>query len=245
MLSLALALPAMGEDVLTSQKDKISYGIGMQIGRSLTNAQLDVSLDALVAGLKATVTGTKPLLDDAGYREAMMALQTQMQAKQAERMKQMEAKNKEAAEKGKKEGEAFLEANKKKPGVITTASGLQYKVITMGTGPKPALSDKVMAHYRGTLIDGTEFDSSYRKGEPTEFGVTGVIKGWTEALQMMPVGSKWQLFIPSNLAYGDAGFRPKIGPGTVLQFDLELVGIKPKEPATPKPAAEKPVELKK
>jgi FKBP-type peptidyl-prolyl cis-trans isomerase len=229
ILSMALALPSTAQESLTNQKDKISYAVGMQIGRSITNSQLDVNFDTLAAGMKAIISNNKPLLDDAGYGEAMTALQAELQAKQAERQKQIEAKNKEAAEKIKKEGQEFLEANKTKPGIVTTASGLQYKVVTVGTGPKPVATDKVIAHYRGTLIDGTEFDSSYRKGEPLEFGVTGVIKGWTEALQLMPVGSKWQLFIPSDLAYGEGGMPPKIRPGSTLLFDVELVGIKPKE----------------
>lgn len=226
---LAMGLPGFGADMLTSEKDRISYGIGMDIGRNITNRQVDINPEALAAGLKAIVSGTKPLLTDEQYREAMAALQAQMQAKQSERMKQMDVRNKELSEKTKKEGEAFLAANKAKEGVVTTASGLQYKIIVTGTGPKPTASDTVIAHYRGTLIDGTEFDSSYKRGEPTEFAVTKVIKGWTEALQLMPVGSKWQLFIPSQLAYGDTGSRPKIGPGATLLFDIELIGIKAKD----------------
>lgn len=225
----------MGQDALSTEKDKISYAVGMQIGRSITNSQLDVNFDALSAGVKAILNNSKPALDDAGYRDAMTALQNQLQAKQADRAKQAEAKNKEANDKLKKDGEAFLDANKKKTGIITTASGLQYKIVTTGTGAKPTTNDKVLAHYRGTLMDGSEFDSSYRRGEPMEFPVTGVIKGWTEALQLMPVGSKWQLFIPSELAYGDAGMPPVIRPGAVLLFDLELIAIKPKEPAPATP----------
>ncbi len=226
---MALCLPVTAAEMLSSEKDRISYGIGMDIGRNITNRQVDINPDALAAGLKAIVSGSKPLLTEEQYRQAMMALQTQMQAKQAERMKQMESQNKQAGEKTKKEGDAFLAANKQKEGVVTTPSGLQYKAFVMGTGPKPTTNDTVIAHYRGTLIDGTEFDSSYKRGEPSEFGVTRVIKGWTEALQMMPVGSKWQLYIPSELAYGEAGSRPKIGPNSALVFDIELIGIKPKE----------------
>jgi FKBP-type peptidyl-prolyl cis-trans isomerase len=136
----------------------------------------------------------------------------------------MQEKQKEMAEKNKKDGETFLAENKKKAGVVTLPSGLQYKVITAGTGKKPAATDKVVTHYRGTLVDGTEFDSSYRRGETVSFPVTGVIKGWQEALQLMPVGSKWQLFIPPDIAYGDAA-RPKIPGGSVLLFDLELISI--------------------
>jgi FKBP-type peptidyl-prolyl cis-trans isomerase len=234
ILSLALAFPAMAQEPLASQKDKISYAVGMQVGRSITNSQLEVNFDALAAGMKAIINNEKTLLDDAGYADAIGALQKELQAKQVERQKQQEAKAKEAADKLKKEGQDFLEANKTKPGIVTTPSGLQYKVVTTGNGPKPVLSDKVLAHYRGTLIDGTEFDSSYRKGEPLEFGVTGVIKAWTEVLQLMPVGSKWQIWVPSDLGYGDAGAPPKIRGGSVLLFDIELVGIKPKEAAAEK-----------
>ncbi len=238
-LILGLGLPAFGADILSSEKDRISYGIGMDIGRNITNRQVDINPDALAAGLKAIISGTQPLLTDQQYREAMTALQTQLQAKQADRMKQMEARNKEQNDKTKKEGEVFLAANKTKDGVVTTPSGLQYKVVVMGTGPKPTLNDTVIAHYRGTLINGTEFDSSYKRGEPTEFAVTKVIKGWTEALQLMPTGSKWQLFIPSQLAYGETGSRPKIGPNATLLFDLELISIKAQDAKTDKPKAEK------
>ncbi len=218
---------AMGADMLSTEQERISYGIGMQIGRNITNNQLEINLDSLYAGIKTVVNGTKPLLTDEQLREAMTSLQTKMQAKQAERMKQMETQRQEAALKTKKEGDAFLAANKQKEGIITTPSGLQYKVAVMGTGPKPTSNDTVIVHYRGTLLDNTEFDSSYKQGEPKEFAVKGVIKGWTEALQMMPVGSKWQLFIPSELAYGQAGMpRGRIAPNSVLQFDLELIGIK-------------------
>jgi FKBP-type peptidyl-prolyl cis-trans isomerase len=131
----------------------------------------------------------------------------------------------EASAANKKEGDAFLAANKAKEGVVTLPSGLQYKIITAGTGPKPAATDSVVCNYRGTLIKGTEFDSSYKHGEPVTFTVNGVIKGWTEALQLMPVGSKWQLFIPSDLAYGDRGAGADIGPGSTLIFEVELLSI--------------------
>ncbi len=224
--------------MLTTQKDKISYGIGMNIGRSITNGQIEINLDALTAGLKAVVTGTQPLLNDEQYREAMGALQTQMQAKQAERMKAAEAKNKELAEKTKKENEAWLTANKKKEGVVSTPSGLQYKVVVKGTGAKPTTNDTVILHYRGSLIEGAEFESSYKKGEPAEFPVAKLSKGWREALLQMPVGSQWQLFIPAELAYGEVGPRPRMAPNNTLLFDVELIGIKEAKPAETK-AAEK------
>ena len=237
------------DNILASQKDKISYAIGMQIARSITNSQIEVVPDALAAGLKSIFSGTAPLLTEAEYREAITTLQTQLQAKQAERMKQnqarkdeqmklMEARNKELGEKAKKEGEEFLAANKKKEGVITTPSGLQYKILVKGNGPKPTGTDTVIVHYRGSLVDGvTEFDSSYKRGEPAEFKVSNLIKGWTEALQMMPVGSKWQLFIPADLAYGEAGRPPSIPRNSVLLFDMELIGIKSPDAKTETPKA--------
>lgn len=139
---------------------------------------------------------------------------------------EMSSKMKNLAEKNTKEGEAFLEANKKKSGVITLPSGLQYKILKEGNGAKPTATQTVKCHYRGTLIDGKEFDSSYKRGEPTEFPVGGVIKGWTEALQLMPVGSKWELYIPSTLAYGERGAGQTIGPNAVLIFEIELLSIK-------------------
>jgi len=144
-----------------------------------------------------------------------------------------------ASEKNKKEGEEFLTANKAKPGVVTLPSGLQYKIMQAGTGPKPTATDSVSCNYRGTLIDGTEFDSSYKRGQPTTFPVSGVIKGWTEALQLMPVGSKWQLFVPASLAYGDRAASALIGPDATLLFEVELLSIQDKKaaktPATPTP----------
>src|SRR3989338_270904 len=152
-------------------------------------------------------------------QETMMAFQNEMKTKQAEHAKVLGGKNK-------KEGEAFLAENKKKEGVKTTASGLQYKVIKNGNGKKPKATDTVTVHYKGTLIDGTEFDSSYKRGEPTSFPVNQVIAGWTEALQLMNVGSKWQLFIPANLGYGDRGAGPQIGPNAAFIFEVELISLK-------------------
>jgi len=214
---------------LKTETDKISYAIGVDIGRNITNRQVEINPDALAAGLKTVVSAAKPLLTEEELKEAMNALQNTMKAKMADRMKAQQAEQKESGDKNKKAGEAFLAENKKKEGVKTTASGLQYQIMTEGKGPKPGSNDTVRVHYRGTLIDGKEFDSSYKRGEPSEFPVTGVIKGWTEALLMMPVGSKWQLVIPSDLAYGERGAGRDIGPNSVLKFDVELVGIKGKE----------------
>ena len=199
--------------------EKVSYGIGLNIGKNMKKDGVDVDIDLLVKGIKDALAGTKPLLSDAEIRNAMTAFQKEMQAKQAERAKG-------AGEKNKNEGETFLAENKKKEGVKTTKSGLQYKVIKAGTGKMPKASDTVVTHYRGTLIDGTVFYSSYDRNEPATFPVGGVIKGWTEALQLMTVGSKWQLFIPSALAYGENGAGDDIGPNAALIFEIELISIK-------------------
>jgi FKBP-type peptidyl-prolyl cis-trans isomerase FklB len=199
--------------------EKVSYGIGLNIGKNFKKDGIDVDLGLLMKGLKDALAGSKPLLTEAEIREAMTAIQKELQAKQASR-------GKEAGEKNTKEGETFLAENKKKEGVKTTKSGLQYKVIKAGTGKTPKATDTVVTHYRGTLIDGTVFDSSYDRNEPATFPVGKVIKGWTEALQLMTVGSKWQLFIPSALAYGEDGAGDDIGPNAVLIFEIELVAIK-------------------
>ena len=203
---------------LKDQKDKISYSIGLDIGKNLKQQSIEVNLDAMAAGLKDGVGGGKAQMTDEQVREVMMAFQQEMQKKQ-------QAKAAAAGDKNKKEGADFLDANKKKDGVKTTASGLQYKVLKDGTGKTPKATDTVTTHYRGTLIDGTEFDSSYKRNEPTSFPVNGVIAGWTEALQLMKEGAKWQLFIPSELAYGERGAGAKIGPGATLIFDIELISV--------------------
>jgi len=227
----ALSLNAAEESpLLKTPKDKVSYTLGMNIGRSITNQSIDVNADALAAGLKATVSGAKTLLTEAEYQESMKAFNAEMQAKMMAKRQEMQSKQaeqaKEAGDKNKKEGEAFLAENKKKEGVNTTPSGLQYKIITAGTGKVPKPTDTVVTQYRGTFVDGKEFDSSYKRGEPFVTAVSGVIKGWTEALTMMPVGSKWQLFIPSDLAYGPG--QRGIPPNSTLLFDMELLGIQDK-----------------
>ncbi len=207
---------------LKTQKDKLSYAIGMDMGGSLKRNAIEVDIDALVKGLKDALAGGKMMMTEQEQRETLMAFQKEFQSKQQERMKAL-------AEKNKKEGEAFLTENKKKPGVKTLPSGLQYKVITEGKGASPKETDTVTVNYRGTLIDGTEFDSSYKRNEPATFPVKGVIKGWTEALQLMKEGAKWQLFIPSELAYGERGAGGTIGPNATLIFEVELLKIRPKE----------------
>jgi FKBP-type peptidyl-prolyl cis-trans isomerase len=216
-------LMAADNSPLKDEKDKISYGYGMEIGKNLKRQGIEINPDLLAQGLKASLAGEKTLLTEDEVRQTMMAFQQKMQAARME-------KQKKEGEENKTKGDAFLAENKKKEGVQTTASGLQYKVITKGSGPIPKADDTVKTHYRGTLIDGTEFDSSYKRGEPASFVVTQVIKGWTEALMMMPVGSKWQLFIPGDLAYGPGG-RPGIPPNATLTFDIELIGIEPKAEA--------------
>jgi FKBP-type peptidyl-prolyl cis-trans isomerase FklB len=207
--------------VLKNQKDKVSYSIGLNIGRNLANdlkkQSIDIDPNILAKGIQDALAGAKPLLTDQEIQETMVAFQ-----------KEMMAKLEEMAKKNKADGEAFLAENKKKEGVRTLPSGLQYKVIKAGTGKKAKADDTVTANYRGTLIDGTEFDSSYKRGQPATFSVSGVIPGWTEALQLMEEGAKWQLFIPSNLAYGERGTGSIIGPNATLIFEVELVSIKEK-----------------
>ena len=204
---------------LKTLQDSVSYSIGMDIGRNLKGQMIDVNPDALAQALKDMTGDGKPMLTDVQARAAMMAFQTQMMATHAEKMKA-------GGEKNKKEGEVFLAENKKKDGVVTLPSGLQYKVLTTGNGKKPTAKDKVTVHYRGTLTDGTEFDNSYKRGEPAVFPISGIIKGLSEALQLMTVGSKWQVVLPADIAYGEQGAGGQIAPNAVLIFEIELLGIK-------------------
>jgi FKBP-type peptidyl-prolyl cis-trans isomerase FklB len=213
------ARPATGL-ALTTQKQKASYALGMKIGSDLKRQGVAASVDAAITarGLKDALAGSKLLLTDDQEKSALMQLQTDVRTAQ-------EAKAKETSGPARKAGEAFLAENKSKEGVVALPSGLQYKILTAGTGPKPTANDTVTCNYRGTLLNGKEFDSSYKRGQPASFPVIGVIKGWTEALQLMPVGSKWQLFIPADLAYGDRGAGGDIGPGETLIFEVELISI--------------------
>jgi FKBP-type peptidyl-prolyl cis-trans isomerase FklB len=206
---------------LKTQKDKVSYAIGMNIGKSLHKDSVDIDPAIFARGVKDALTSAKPLLSDEEMKTVLTALQGQLR-------QQQEVAARTAGEANRKAGEAFLAENKTKDGVVTLPSGLQYKIITPGTGPKPTATDTVVCNYRGTLLDGTEFDSSYKRGQPATFPVSGVIKGWTEAVQLLPVGSKWQLFIPASLAYGDRGAGPDIGPDSTLIFEVELVSIQEK-----------------
>lgn len=207
---------------MESLQDKVSYGIGLRIGRDFKAQQVELSTDLLMKGIEDGLAGTEPLLTDDEIRETMVAFQKEMVAKEKTRLEEAAVKNAE-------EGKKYLEDNAKKEGVQTLPSGLQYKVITEGTGKQPAAEDMVKVHYRGTLVDGTEFDSSYARKEPAELRVGGVIPGWTEALQLMKEGSKWQLVLPPELAYGERGAGPRIGPNATLVFEVELLEVKPQE----------------
>ena len=222
--AIALASTAFAQEKteLKDTRDKVSYSIGLDIGSTFKKQKMDINLDALNKGLKDGVSGAKALLTEDEVKQTMTAYSKEMTEKQ------MNA-NKEAGMKNAAAGEVFLAENKKKADIKTTASGLQYKVLKEGTGPMPKPTDSVTTHYRGTLIDGTEFDSSYKRGEPATFPVSGVIKGWTEALQLMKVGSKYQLFVPYALAYGERGAGQDIGPNETLIFEVELLAIKPPE----------------
>jgi FKBP-type peptidyl-prolyl cis-trans isomerase FklB len=218
--AVALSGAAFAADApeLNSDKEKISYSIGMDIGGNLKRGSVEVDPDLLAKGLKDSYGGGKTILTEDEARKTIADFQKTLMAKQAETMQKLSEKNKA-------DGEKFLAENAKKEGVKTLPSGLQYREITPGKGKSPKDTDTVSTHYKGTLIDGTEFDSSYKRGEPVTFPVSGVIAGWTEALQLMKEGAKWQLFIPSNLAYGDRGAGREIGPNATLIFEVELISV--------------------
>ena len=217
---LLISLPAVHAQEATELKDprlRLSYALGADIGNNLKRQEIDVDPKTLAAGISDAIAG-KSALKPAEIREVMEEFRNQMMAK-------MQSQQAEEGKKNLKAGEAYLAENGKKEGVKTTASGLQYKVVKEGTGKSPTPNDTVKVHYHGTLTDGTVFDSSVDRGEPVTFPVNGVIPGWTEALQLMKVGDKWQLAIPAKLAYGDQGPGGKIGPNSTLLFDVELLGI--------------------
>jgi FKBP-type peptidyl-prolyl cis-trans isomerase len=218
---LLLATQAIADEktAIKTQKDKVSYGIGVDMARNFTQLGMEFDADILVKGFKDALSGGKLLMAEEDMRETLYAYQVELNQKRAKAMKA-------AAEENKKIGDAFLAENKKKEGVVTLPSGLQYKIIKAGDGQKPTDADTVECHYRGALINGTEFDSSYRAGKPAVFKVNGLIAGWTEALKLMPVGSKWQLFVPPELAYRERGAGRIIGPNATLIFDLELLAVK-------------------
>jgi len=222
---------------MTTQKQKASYAIGVNIGKGLHRDGVDVDPALIRRGIQDGIAGGKLALTDDEMKAALTVLTTDLK-------KKADAETAAVGEANKKEGDAFLAANKSKDGVQTLPDGLQYKVLTAGNGPKPTANDTVVCNYKGTLINGTEFDSSYKRGQPAKFPVGQVIKGWTEVLQLMPMGSKWEVYIPSDLAYGPQGpGRGPIGPNQTLIFEIELVSIQPKDatttpaaPATPPPA---------
>jgi len=218
--SAAAAVP------LKTRKEKFSYALGMNIGtgysQGLKKQSVDVDWNLIAQGMKDAAAGSKTRLTQDEAKAVLNEVQTEIQ-------KQQQDKTQQAAAANKTEGEAFLAANKSKDGVVTLPSGLQYKILTAGAGPKPTASDSVKCNYRGTLIDGKEFDSSYKRGQPATFEVGQVIKGWTEALQLMPVGSKWQIFVPSSLGYGERGAGAEIGPNATLIFEVELLSIEEKK----------------
>ena len=218
--ALAMSGVAIAADApeLKSEKEKLSYSVGMDIGSNLKRQSIEVDPELLAKGFKDSYSGGKTLLTEEESRQAIQNFQKQMMAKQAEAMKQQ-------AEKNKAEGEKFLAENKGKEGVKATASGLQYKVIRAGTGSSPTADNTVEVHYRGTLIDGKEFDSSYSRNQTAVFPVSGVIPGWTEGLQLMKEGGKYMLFVPPDLAYGERGAGRDIGPNATLIFEVELISV--------------------
>ena len=220
---------------LKTAKDKASYAIGMSMAKGMKAQGVDIDPAILARGLRDGLAG-KPQLTEEQAQAALTELQTDVRKHQEEKAKVVGDVNKKA-------GDAFLTANKTKPGVLALPSGLQYKILTPGTGPKPTAADTVVCNYKGTLLTGKEFDSSYKRGQPATFPVGQVIKGWTEALQLMPVGSKWELFIPAELAYGTRAAGPDITPNSTLVFEVELLSIKPKEDA-PKDGSAKPTDPK-
>lgn len=215
---------------LNTDQQKFGYAIGVDIGKSLKPVKDEVDVNALIAGLRETLDGKEARLTDEVREQVKSDVTRRLQQKQMEERTAKATTAKDA-------GEKFLADNAKREGVKTTASGLQYEVLTEGTGAQPKTSDKVKVHYKGTLIDGTEFDSSYARGQPVEFPLGNVIPGWTEGLQLMKVGGKAKLFIPSNLAYGERGAGAKIGPNETLVFEVELLGVEKME--APKAAPKK------
>ncbi|MDX2283702.1 MAG: FKBP-type peptidyl-prolyl cis-trans isomerase [Bacteroidia bacterium] len=224
LLAAAFSVPAAaqqgGKVELKTRMDSISYALGMDLARGVKASGVEVNLEAVLVGIRESMeTPAEPKLDEQQTQQYFMMFRREAQAAQQKRMA-------EQAERNKQEGDLFLAENKQKPGVVTTASGLQYKVLRPGTGARPLATSTVRVHYEGRLLNEKIFDSSYKRGEPVEFPVQGVISGWTEALQLMQAGAKWQLYIPANLAYGSRGAGQDIGPNQTLIFDVELLEVK-------------------
>ena len=229
VLALAACQKNADKKELKTETEKVSYAIGMDIGNSLKRLETDIDTNALRQGADDVLQGKKTLMTQDEVMKTMQEFAKNLQANQ-------EKKTKEKAGKNLEEGKKFLEENAKKEGVVTTKSGLQYQVITEGKGAKPKATDRVSVHYKGTLLDGTTFDSSYDRGQPATFPLNAVIPGWTEGVQLMSVGSKYKLWIPAELGYGERGAGPKIGPNATLTFEVELLSIGD-APAAAAPAA--------
>jgi FKBP-type peptidyl-prolyl cis-trans isomerase len=217
----ACSAGAQEAPALKTKKDKLSYAIGTEMGKGVKDQGFDIDPNILIMGLKDALMGAKPQLSDDDLRAILSEVQEEIKQKQLQAMEM-------AAEENKKKGDEFLAENAKKTAVVVLPSGLQYKVITAGQGKKPVESDTVLCNYRGTFLDGTEFDSSAQAGKPVPFEIKGIIPGFKEALLLMPVGSKWQVFIPPSLAYGERGASDVIGPNATLIFEIELVAIQAK-----------------
>jgi len=217
-------------NIFKDVKERNGYTIGVNLGKPLTanlaHSEIDFDTNALISGFMDGVNGQTNRLTDAQIHEIIGILQREMRTRTMEKQKQAEEKRRLELDKNRKASDAFLAAKKTESGVIPLPSGLMYRVIKEGSGESPKGNDTVTVNYRGTLVDGTEFDSSYKTGKPATFRVNGVIKGWTEALELMKPGAKWELYIPSDLAYGDSG-RPSIGPGAALVFEVELISVQP------------------
>ncbi len=217
VFSLSVCLAAEKQE-LANGNDRVSYSVGYQVGGDFKRQGVELNPDLFVKGIQDAMSGAKPLMTQQEMNKTLVDLKKKIVTAQREEQKK-------SAEKNLADGKKFLEANAKKEGVTTLPSGLQYKVIAKGTGASPKKTDSVTVHYKGTLIDGTEFDSSYKRGQPATFRVDGVIAGWTEALTLMKPGAKWQLFIPANLAYGERGAGSRIGPNSTLIFEVELIKV--------------------
>lgn len=216
---LTAQVSAAQDSILKTDKDRESYAIGIDLARNLKRQAVVAQPEALAQGIRDELSGAKLLMSEEEIHQALTVFETEMKKRRAQTLNTLAAENKKA-------GEAFLAQNKTKKGVVTLPDGLQYKIIKEGTGKKPTEADTVQVSYRGTLINGMEFDNSYTRGQPAAFKVSGVIPGWTEALKLMPVGSKWELYIPANLAYGERGMGRLIGPNSTLIFEIELLAIK-------------------
>ena len=225
------AAPAAAPVEFKTLEEKVSYLVGMQMGQQLKTPPFKIDLEIVMRGVHDAATGAKPAMSEEQMQAAAAEFQKKMMAEEAAQAMAANPQLKALADKNAAEGAAFFAENGKKEGVQTTPSGLQYKVLTAGQGQSPKASDNVQTHYSGKLLDGTVFDSSYERGQPASFGVDQVIPGWTEALQKMKVGDKWEVYIPGDLAYGPGGRPPKIGPNAALVFTVELIAVEPTLPA--------------